>query len=128
MLGNVKTNIIILVKHQNAPLMLNCNSFKEKTKHLRWRNMSIVTIVGERTNQFYTWDGTGTLMVDRTGNYPVLSGFLGILANLENRRQTGGLIGSIGELYNEIEKSIQAGFQKETLLKDSKLEIWMKKL
>jgi isoleucyl-tRNA synthetase len=38
------------------------------------------------------------------------------------------LIGSIGELYNEIEKSIQAGFQKETLLKDSKLEIWMKKL
>jgi isoleucyl-tRNA synthetase len=36
------------------------------------------------------------------------------------------LIGSIGELYNEIEKSIQAGFQKKILLKDSKLEIWMK--
>jgi hypothetical protein len=54
------------------------------------------------------------------GIYPVL-GFGNSIANLENRRQTGGsLIGSIGELYNEIEKSIQAGFQKKILLKDSK--------
>jgi isoleucyl-tRNA synthetase len=29
-------------------------------------------------------------------------------------KQEEVLIGSIGELYNEIEKSIQAGFQKET--------------
>jgi hypothetical protein len=29
---------------------------KEKIKHLRWRNMSIVThIAGERTSQFYTF-------------------------------------------------------------------------
>jgi isoleucyl-tRNA synthetase len=28
-------------------------------------------------------------------------------------KQEEVLIGSIGELYNEIEKSIQAGFQKE---------------
>jgi isoleucyl-tRNA synthetase len=36
------------------------------------------------------------------------------IANLENRRQTRrNLIGSVEELYNEIEKSIQAGFQKE---------------
>jgi isoleucyl-tRNA synthetase len=43
-------------------------------------------------------------------------------------KQEEVLIGSIGELYNEIEKSIQAGFQKKNLLKDSKLEIWMKQL
>jgi isoleucyl-tRNA synthetase len=35
-------------------------------------------------------------------------------------KQEEVLIGSIGELYNEIEKSIQAGFQKKILLKDSK--------
>jgi isoleucyl-tRNA synthetase len=40
-------------------------------------------------------------------------------------KQEEVLIGSIGELYNEIEKSIQAGFQKKILLKDSKLEIWI---
>jgi isoleucyl-tRNA synthetase len=32
-------------------------------------------------------------------------------------KQEEVLIGSIGELYNEIEKSIQAGFQKKTLLR-----------
>jgi isoleucyl-tRNA synthetase len=31
------------------------------------------------------------------------------------------LIGSVEELYNEIEKSIQAGFQKRTLSKDSEI-------
>jgi isoleucyl-tRNA synthetase len=40
-------------------------------------------------------------------------------------KQEEVLIGSIGELYNEIEKSIQADSKKKTL-KDSKLEIWMK--
>jgi isoleucyl-tRNA synthetase len=33
-------------------------------------------------------------------------------------KQEEVLIGSIGELYNEIEKSIQAGFQKKKTLKD----------
>jgi isoleucyl-tRNA synthetase len=34
---------------------------------------------------------------------------------LENRRQTRrNSIGSVEELYNEIEKSIAAGFQKKT--------------
>jgi hypothetical protein len=38
------------------------------------------------------------------------------IANLENRRQTRrNLIGSVEELYNEIEKSIAAGFQKKIL-------------
>jgi isoleucyl-tRNA synthetase len=37
------------------------------------------------------------------------------------------LIGSVEELYNEIEKSIQADSKKETF-KGSKLEIWTKKL
>jgi hypothetical protein len=50
---------------------------------------------------------------------------LGNIANLENRRQTGGSFNRFDrELYNEIEKSIQAGFQRKS--KDSKLEIWMK--
>jgi hypothetical protein len=38
----------------------------------------------------------------------------GDIANLENRRQTGGSFNRFDrELYNEIEKSIQAGFQKK---------------
>jgi isoleucyl-tRNA synthetase len=38
-------------------------------------------------------------------------------------KQEEVLIGSIGELYNEIEKSIQAGFQKRKLLKDSEIDM-----
>jgi isoleucyl-tRNA synthetase len=37
-------------------------------------------------------------------------------------KQEEVLIGSIGELYNEIEKSIQAGFQKENPFKGFKME------
>jgi isoleucyl-tRNA synthetase len=55
------------------------------------------------------------IKIPMIGIYPVL-GFGESIANLENRRQTGEvLIGSIEELYNEIEKSIQAGFQKKIL-------------
>jgi isoleucyl-tRNA synthetase len=39
-------------------------------------------------------------------------------------KQEEVLIGSIGELYNEIEKSIQAGFQNP--FKGFEMEIWMK--
>jgi hypothetical protein len=44
------------------------------------------------------------------GIYPVLG--LGIHCQSGEDKQEEVLIGSIGELYNEIEKSIQAGFQK----------------
>jgi hypothetical protein len=48
--------------------------------------------------------------------------------NLENRRQTRrNLSGSVEELYNEIEKSIAAGF-KQILSKVLKLEIWPNQL
>jgi hypothetical protein len=39
----------------DRPLMLRLQFCLKKTKHLKWRNMSIVIhIVGEQTNQFYT--------------------------------------------------------------------------
>jgi hypothetical protein len=61
-----------------------------------------------------------------TGTYPVQ--VWGIHCRSGERRQTRrNSIGSIEELYNEIEKSVQAGFQKKTL-SVLKLEIWMKKL
>jgi isoleucyl-tRNA synthetase len=68
-----------------------------------------------------TGEGRGNwIKMPMIGIYPVL-GFGESIANLENRdKQEEVLIGSIGELYNEIEKSIQAGFKKKILLKDSK--------
>jgi hypothetical protein len=46
----------------------------------------------------------------------------------ENRRQTRrNLIGSVEELYNEIEKSIQADSKKENPFKGFEMEIWTKK-
>jgi hypothetical protein len=51
------------------------------------------------------------------GIYPVL-GFGNPLPIWRTEdKQEEVLIGSIGELYNEIEKSIQAGFQKKILLR-----------
>jgi hypothetical protein len=50
------------------------------------------------------------------GIYPVL-GFGNPLPIWREDKQEEVLIGSIGELYNEIEKSIQAGFQKKILLR-----------
>jgi hypothetical protein len=56
--GKYVKNDIILVKHQNAPLMLRLHSFKRR-KAFKVENMSIVThIAGERTqaNLYYPLD------------------------------------------------------------------------
>jgi hypothetical protein len=60
------------------------------------------------------------------GIYPVL-GFGESIANLENRRQTGGSFNRFDRRVIQRNRKVNSGrIPKENPLKDSKLEIWMK--